>query len=496
VIFAGLACDDEVVYNESMNVQEIARVLALECRLTKTQPLVVGVSGGPDSLCLLDVLLQLGYPLAVAHLDHALRTESAAEAQQVEAFARKCGVPFVIEREDVWEVARCERLSIEEAARMVRYRFLFAQAERFGAQAVAVAHTADDQVETVLMHLLRGAGLAGLCGMSYRSKPGLWGGKLPLVRPLLGVWRSEVLEYCQQQGLQPSFDLSNRDRTFFRNRLRLELIPYLTTYNPQVKGVLWRMAQALRGDYEVLQEVTRNVWERCCLRDGGDFVCLSLTELQRLSAGLQRSVMRQAVAHLRPSLRDIDFRAVEKGLSFLAEPVRGRAVDWVAGLRLYLEDERMFVVTGKNLPVEADWPQVEQGIELPLRVPGRLSLLQGWVIEADLLEVEKVEELLSGAGKDAYQAWLDADSLTMPLFVRSRKVGDRFEPLGLGGHTMKLSDFWINAGLSVRARPGWALVCSGKKIAWIPGFRPAHFCRLTDQTRRVVHLICYRETDS
>ncbi len=481
------------MYNGSVDLQDVARVLSSECRLNKTQPLVVGVSGGPDSLCLLDVLIRLGYPVIVAHLDHALRAESAVEARRVEAFARSRQVPCVIEREEVGEIAKRERLSIEEAARLVRYRFLFAQAERFSAQAVAVAHTADDQVETVLMHLLRGAGLAGLCGMSYRSEPGLWGGKQPLVRPLLGVWRSEVLEYCHQQGLQPSFDLSNQDTTFFRNRLRLELIPYLTTYNPQVKEVLWRMAQALRGDYEVLQEVTRSVWERCCLRFREDFVCLSFPELRRLSAGLQRSVLRKAIAHLRPGLRDIDFRVAEKGLSFLAQPVNARAVDWAAGLRLYLEDERLFVVAGNRLPVEEDWPQVAQGVELSLQVPGRLSLLQGWVVEAQSLEVKGGSELLAGAGKDAYQAWLDADCLTMPLVVRSRRAGDRFEPLGLGGHTMKLSDFWINAALSPRARPGWPLVVSGEKIAWIPGFRPAHFCRLTEQTRRVVHLICHRE---
>lgn len=476
-----------------MNLEEIARLLISVCGLNKTQPLMVGVSGGPDSLCLLDVLVRLGYPVIVAHLDHALRAESAAEAHQVEAFACSRQVPCVIERQDVSEVARRERLSIEEAARLVRYRFLFAQAERFGAQAVAVAHTADDQVETVLMHLLRGAGLAGLCGMSYRSEPGLWGGKLPLVRPLLGVWRSEVLEYCRQQGLQPSFDLSNQDTTFFRNRIRLELIPYLATYNPQVKEVLWRMAQVLRGDYEILQQMAHNVWERCCLRVGNDFVCLSFAELQTLSIGLQRSVLRQAIAHLRPSLRDIDFRAVEKGLSFLAKPVHLRAVDWVAGLRLYLEGDRLFVVAGNRLPVEEDWPQIAQGVEFSLHVPGRLPLLQGWVVEAQLLEVQSVDELLASAGGDAYQAWLDADCVILPLMVRSRRAGDRFEPLGLGGHSMKLSDFWINAALSLRARPGWPLICSEEKIAWIPGFRPAHFCRLTDRTRRVVHLICHRE---
>src|SRR4030067_3134889 len=180
-------------------------ILLDECQLEPTRKVLIGVSGGPDSLCLLDVLTQLGYPLVVAHFNHQLRPEAQLEAEQVRRFAESHGLSFVMGERDGRSFAREQRLSLEEAARVARYRFLFEQTEESGAQAVAVAPTADDQVETVLMHLLRGSGLAGLKGMSPRATPNSWSQTIPPVRPLLGVGRSEGLAYCEERGLKPFF---------------------------------------------------------------------------------------------------------------------------------------------------------------------------------------------------------------------------------------------------------------------------------------------------
>ena len=163
--------------------------------------LVVGVSGGADSVCLLDSLHRLGLPLVAAHFDHGLRDESKEDACRVEALVKDMGLPFQQARKDVRALAAREGLSIEEAARKARYRFLFDTARSHQAQAVAVAHTADDQVETVLMHLLRGAGLGGLKGISSRLVIPEWDENLPLVRPLLGVWRSETEAWCAEKKL-------------------------------------------------------------------------------------------------------------------------------------------------------------------------------------------------------------------------------------------------------------------------------------------------------
>ena len=205
----------------SIKMLKTARLtLQNECLIEAGRPLVVGVSGGPDSLCLLDLLRRSGCQVVVAHLDHGLRAEAAQDADTVAGLAKRFGLPYVQGQVDTRAYAEAHSLSIEEAARVLRYRFLFEQARQHAAQAVAAGHTADDQVETVLMHLLRGAGLVGLKGMAYRMLPNPWSSEIALLRPLLGVWRSQVIEYCEEHALQPVLDRTNLDTTYFRNRLR------------------------------------------------------------------------------------------------------------------------------------------------------------------------------------------------------------------------------------------------------------------------------------
>ena len=240
---------------------------------------------------MLDILRQLGYRLIVAHLDHSLRAESAQEAEQLRHLVEGYSLPFVLERGDVQAYAARHSLSIEEAAREVRYRFLFDQAARCQAQAVAVGHTANDQVETVLMHLLRGSGLAGLRGMSYRSLPNPWSQSIPLVRPLLGAWREEILAHLAQSGLQASLDASNLDTRYYRNRLRHELVPQLEQLNPGVKQRLWQMADILAEDENVLEMVEQAAWASCILTQGPGFVALDAGVLRTQAAGLQTTAV-------------------------------------------------------------------------------------------------------------------------------------------------------------------------------------------------------------
>ena len=469
-----------------MELTLLQKTLQEDCRLLPDQPLLVGVSGGADSLCLLEILHILGYPLIVAHFDHSLRPDSAADAERVRQEAQLRGTAFVTNRQDVAALARQQHLSIEEAARVARYTFLFDQARQHAAQAIAVAHTADDQVETVLMHLLRGAGIAGLKGMTWRVVHPEWDAAIPLVRPLLGVWRSEIEACCQQFGLHPLNDPSNADTTFFRNRLRHELIPNLADYNPRIKQVVWRMAQSLAGDHEIIQLATTQAWQTICLRQQASFVELSAAGLLAQPRGMQRSLMRQAIACLRPQLRDIDFQSIERALAFIRQPSATGQMDLISNLLIRIENGQVFLVKKSTQVLDPGWPQMPSQLELTLPIPGQLQLGE-WRLVADLLQ-EVEQSSLASAMQDRWQTWLDADSLKLPLTLRTRQPGDRFRPLGMDGHSLKLSDFWVNQGLNRRARPAWPLIFSGEELVSVPGFRPAHPCRLTDQTRRVVHL--------
>ena len=456
-------------------------ILRQSCGLKPDLPVLAGVSGGPDSLCLLDVLHRLRYRAVVAHFNHKLRPEADLEAVAVAGLARSLGLPFVSESADVRAFADHEMLSIEEAARTLRYRFLFAQARKYGAQAVAVGHTADDQVETVLMHFLRGAGLAGLKGMTYRSLLPNFDPDIPVVRPLLSLWRSETEAYCRARGLKPHFDPSNADQTYFRNRLRHTLIPELENYNPRFKDALLRTAQVLQGDFAALEEVLDGAWKDCLAESGDGFVAFDRPALVKVSMGLRRNLIRCAAESLRPNLRDVGFDALERAGCFVEAPA-GKQIDFLSGLCLFVESGRIYLAAYEaDLPF-VQWPQISDQRSV---VSSQNDLGNGWILTAENCSLDTADWSLN---TDNWTAWLDADLTGSRLQVRPRRAGDRFQPLGMDGQSVKLSDFFVNVKLPKRARGKWPLVCVGDEIAWVPGFRLAHPFRITEKTKRAVHL--------
>lgn len=475
-------------YNFAKMLARFKEVLQVERLLVADSPVLVGVSGGPDSYCLLDLLDRCGYALIVAHFNHLLRPEAEADAQEVRRIAAARGLPFTLAGADAAGYALTHSLSVEEAARNLRYRFLFDQAQQAGAQAVAVGHTADDQVETVLMHLLRGTGLPGLKGMPFRALPNAWSQDIPLVRPLLGVWRTEVIAYCAGRGLQPLQDKTNLDTTYFRNRLRNELIPYLEEHNPAIRTALWRMARVLAGDDEVLSEVTQAAWEACLVVAGQGYVVLDPAVFQDQPLGVQRRLVRQAISRLRPGLRDLEFKIIQKALDFQKAPLSTRQLDLVAGLRLFMEDGRLWLAAWEADLPEGDWPQLPHQRPLYLPVPGQLSLPNEWFLRAELYPYLSTAREEALANANPFQAWLDLEKLQFPLIVRARRPGDRFQPLGLAGHSMKISDFMINEKMPARARRAWPLVFSGEELAWVPGYRLAEPFRLAAETTGAIRL--------
>lgn len=471
-------------------LERIRTCLEEECRLTKGERLVVGVSGGPDSLCLLDVLYLLGFPLLVAHFDHGLRPESASDSQAVRLAAESRGLPFSLGTLDVQEFARQEHLSLEEAGRTARYRFLFEQARLHQAAAVVVGHTADDQVETVLMHLVRGAALSGLRGMAYRGLPNAWSQEIPIVRPLLGVWRKEIETYLKQRGLEPLWDASNQYQQFTRNRLRLELIPYLETYNPNLRKVIWQMAHILQEDFVLLEKQASAAWEVCLGKIQGGIVSLEREQFQAQPVALQRALLRRAINMLRPGLRDFDFAAIERAQQAIINPPHRGQVDLAVGLRLWLEGGQVLLgdweTANQVKTLSFDWPQLNPGDEFILEVPGKVFMAGGWVLEAEVLETHQPTTEPALANADLYQARLDLDRLELPLRVRTRRPGELFRPIGMGGHSPKLSDYMINIKLPRRARSGWPLVCSKDEIVWVVGIRAGEGWGISPGTKRTL----------
>jgi tRNA(Ile)-lysidine synthase len=478
-------------------IADITNVLKKTCQLQPDRPIIVGVSGGPDSVCLFHILLQQGYPLIAAHLNHGLRPEAAEEADFVRELAAQWQTPFVLEKQDVAAFARQNGYSLEEGARVARYRFLSREAAKGDAQAIAVAHTADDQVETVLMHFLRGTGAAGLRGMVFRTRLENGEQDIPLIRPLLSTWREEILDYLEAHQLPSRLDQSNLDVRFYRNRLRHELIPFLESYNPAIRQNIWRMAEILRAEDKALDELTQAVWEECVSSTGDGYVFLKREGLIAQNTAILRRLMRKSIGRLRPGLRDVDFDAIERALAFVQSPVPSKHIPLGGGLRMYYESGAICLAGEKtNLPT-TNWPQIPAGETYLLPLSGALKLPGGWILRSELDPEPALDEPANGgswatAREDPYQAWMDADQIQAPLLVRTRQPGDRFYPLGLATHSLKLADFMINVKLPQRARAGWPLVISGDMIAWVPGLRMAHPFRVTPQTRRQVHLLLER----
>ncbi|UYN90082.1 MAG: tRNA lysidine(34) synthetase TilS [Anaerolineales bacterium] len=441
-----------------------AHSLLSEAAMRQMEPgklLVLGFSGGPDSAAALHALHAAGWPLLAAHLDHGLRPESAQDAEAAAAMAAGYGVGFASRRVDVAARAGAEGQTIEEAARAARYAFLFELAHAQDAQAVVVAHHADDQAETIVMHLLRGAGPQGLHGMQAHWLPNPWSERVALVRPLLAASRADVLAYCQAHGLETLTDPSNQDPAYFRNKVRHELLPLLEQFAPGVKTRLVHTGELLAAEEAVLQAEGQAAWRRCLAAAGPSYVALQRSALQSQPLALQRRVLRRAAQALRPHSGELSFALVEQAREGLNE--EGGPYDWFEGLVILVEGERLWLAErSAQLPVA--WPQapeatvhLEAGVSVPLG--------PGWKLRLD-----EVQPAAAPTG-DVYEAWLDAERIGGELTLRRPRPGDR---MALAQGTQKLSDVFINAKLPQRARAAWPLLCKGDEVVWAPGLRLAH----------------------
>lgn len=430
--------------------------------LQPDQSLVVGVSGGADSLCLLHCLIRLGYRCVVAHLDHGLRPSSRQEADRVAKVAANMGLPFNPGRVELDDGVG----SLEEAARAARYQFLASVAHSQGLDTVAVGHTADDQAETVLMHLLRGAGPEGLRGMLPESPLGEWvgvwqGPPVRLIRPLLEVRRRETQDYCAEVGLEPIVDESNLDPRHFRNRLRHELLPELERYNPRIRTVLTRTAKVMAGEAALTEQLLARRWSDWARSAGEGALALRREALEQAPVALQRAALRRAIQQLRPTLRDVDFDTVERIVRGL-DRRNGRQRTVVGGLEVIpLEAELVIRLPGAHISFP-ELPQLPDAAPRPLRVPGSLELAAGWRLQAEPASDpgrrprSRDEVLLSSK-------WVGGD-----LEVRPPRPGERLAPLGMRGH-MKLSDLFVNRKVPWPARERWPLVCHGEQVLWAVG---------------------------
>ena len=292
--------------------------------------------------------------------------------------------------------------------------------------------------------------------------------RLHLVRPLLSIPRAEIEAYCADYRLAPRIDRSNEDTTFFRNRLRHELLPILETYNPGIRDVLAHTAEVLAGDHAVLSRAVEAAWTTLVSVEGPDEVRFSLPGWRGLPIGLQRATLREAIHRLRRSVRDINWEHVERAVWLAREGHTGQAATLAAGLELQIGYDSLRVA-GEAAPWQVDLPQLSE--PLILRAPGVTAIGGGWQVSVERLRRD--EAPVDFIDADPWTAYLDAEAVGDALILRPRAPGDRFCPLGLAGHSVKLNEFMIDAKIARDARSGWPLLIGRGGIAWVCGLRLA-----------------------
>ena len=438
--------------------------------------IVAAVSGGPDSLALLHALSRLrgrlGLRLHAAHLDHRLRgEESEADARFVERTCGGIGVPVTVDRADVPALRASRGLSMEEAAREARYAFLSALCERLGANAVATGHTSDDRAETVLMNIVRGAGLAGLRGIEPAAERRFDGRRVLLIRPLLEMTGEETAAYCRALGLVPREDSSNRSTDILRNRVRLSLMPLLEEYNPSVRSALVRLSVSASRDLDYVESRVDALWSGIA-EEGDGYVAMDARTLSGTDAGPRYHLLRRAVLLVKGDLRDVAHGHIDAVAGLLVGP-SGRSVDLPGGLRVSVSYGELVVAAPgvrrfPEPPLEGGWT---------LKVPGE-TLLDGWRVSAEKVAV--ADGPVAGEAA-ALRALLDPDSLGLPLAVRGRRPGDRFQPLGMSG-TKSLQDLFVDCRVPRERRDRVPLLISPKGIAWVVGVRIAEWARVSPES--------------
>ncbi len=431
----------------------------------KKDRILIACSGGVDSTALLHILLDLSqewsFELFLGHFNHRLRSTADRDERFVRRMAKKYSLPLFVGRQDVRSYARKKKLNIEEAGRELRYRFLKRTAARIGTGKIATGHTMSDQAETFLMRLLRGSGLRGLAGI-YPAVEGM------VVRPLLEVEREEIENYLKAQGIEFRFDESNLDRRYLRNRIRLELIPYLEeNFEPGIVSQLGKIASIIREEDTFLEKLSEREAKKLIMKKGNELF-LNAKSLRLLPLALSRRIVRNFLSELRGSLRGVSFEDVEGVLSL------GEGKGYPLRRDFVLRRERGWISKSKKTP----------------KIP--FEYLWSGKVPLDIEEIHlKFKGKKMGSKScsrfdfdDCTRVYLNSNKLKFPLCVRNRREGDRYHPLGAPGKK-KLKEVFRAKEIPPSERERCPVFLSRGEIVWALGLPVSERFKITRKTNEI-----------
>jgi len=456
--------------------------------LEKRDNVLVGVSGGPDSIALLHALHVLAcdedWNVLAVHVNHQLRGEESEEDERyVREFCSRHGIAFEAVRVDVNGVVRQQGGNRQSVARQLRMEAFERIAGEKGVRKLALAHHADDQVETILMRLLRGTGPSGLVGMEPVRK---WK-HLSVIRPFLSFSRQEIEEYCENHHLHPRFDSSNRSKDYTRNRIRLELIPILHDYNPRFKEALLGLWEIVREEEQVWREWTRRAMEQTRICQDPHRVVLDVSSFLHLPVALQRRIVKLILSYLwNEENHEATLDSVERVRRLAEHETPSARVDLPGGITAEREYGRLAVARQMG---SGRVERLPDDLKVALHVPG-MSSLPGFLGKIEV--IQSSTPLSEGDLRCHDWAVFDGDRLQGPFHARSRQPGDRMSCFGMSGRK-KLKDLFMEARIPKRLRDRYPVIVQGETILWVPGVRRSDLAPVTAETETYLYFLWHAE---
>jgi tRNA(Ile)-lysidine synthase len=466
-------------------IRKIQRTIKTRALLKDGQHVLIAISGGADSVALTYALHHLRkahrLKLTLAHLHHSIRGQDADEdARFVRELAMKLGLPCELDQVDVPALATRKGLSLEMTARMVRYDFMARVARECGADVLATGHTADDQAETILLKLARGAGPQGLAGISYRGE---WKG-LPVIRPIRDVTHAQACAFLRRHGLSWREDNSNQSLHFLRNRVRHVVLPVLEKQlNPGIREVLARTAEVMSEENAWLDDLARERLSKCISTPMPAVLLIPPWRQEHLAA--RRRMIRLWLVDRGIPSETIDYAAVERIMEIMESSEGTRTIPLMGGWEVSRQYEELIVKRAGN----TEGPGFSQKLEIPgeTLLPAQgLRVITNWS--------QGIIRSKTAIGKFPCEATLDAQAVNKAggaIFIRSWRTGDRIRPLGMSG-SRKLQDLFVDAKIPREHRSFVPLLESRGEIIWVAGYRVAQGWEVRNPTEKCLRVLIER----
>ena len=442
--------------------------------------IVVGVSGGPDSMTLLYVLLEIkpliNFDIHIVHVNHGVRGEEAKSDQLfVEKVAKELDLPYYTKNVNMIEYGKEKGISSEEAGRELRYGFFREILASVGGGKIAVAHNMNDQAETLIMRFLRGTGIDGLKGMDFKTKD--------IIRPILGIDRREIEAYIEKNNIKTVLDKTNLEPIYSRNKVRLELIPYIEeNFNPNIVNTLWRMSRISTVDSRFLEEYSEGRFNNIVKNHDKHSIILDGEKFLREDKSIQQRIIRSSILKINDSLQGITEAQIASVVNLFLTSDTGKEV--------HLSNNIIAKTSYGDLIIEKGAVKEVNKYSFELKFPGLNNLEDiGYSFSIEVFPLEK-DFIMN---KERNIKYFDFDLVKGSLAVRNRLDGDRFTPFGMRG-TKKLKDYFIDEKVPKELRDRIPLIVDDEDILWVVGYRTNDLYRITKKTKTVLSISCNKLT--